>query len=87
MVDINLMLLSRVVKRLRKDVDLTQKQFSRMLNLKPSTVSRLERAESEVGWVSVLKICRYFEIDLASELDAEKEIMKKEANALLASLD
>ena len=87
MIDINLMLLGRVVKRLRKEINLSQKEFSAMLNIKPSTISRLERAESEVGWMAVLRICQYFEIDLASALEAERETMKKEASALLASLD
>ena len=83
----NIILFSRIVKRERKKRNMTQASLSKTLNLTASTMSRLERAETEVGWIYALKLCEYFKIDLTTALIEEKKILKEELEKSLECLD
>ncbi len=68
---LHIKLLARVLKQIRKQKGLTQEDLSKALNLQPSTYSRIERGEVEMGFTTYLNIQNYYNINLHYLIDIE----------------
>ena len=73
---IELVLLGRVVRTLRQKRGCNQQQLAEIVGCKTSTLSRIERAQGEVGWTLYLKLEKFFSVDFKVEMHAERERLK-----------
>ena len=64
---IQLKLLGMILKKLRKSKGLSQADLSKEIKILPSTYSRIERGEVEVGFTTYFRLQEYFAVDLQEQ--------------------
>ena len=57
-----------ILKKLRKSKSLSQADLSKDIKILPSTYSRIERGEVEVGFTTYLRLQEYFAVDLEERI-------------------
>ena len=71
--NIDIVCLGRVIRNLRKEHGLTIDSLSKHTNVATSVISRTERGESEVGWISYIVLEEYFKVSFTNLINIEKE--------------
>lgn len=81
------MTISERIKKIRKDNNLSQLEFGKLIGLSESAICNYENGKREVSEQSVLSICREFKVN-RDWLESEKgnQYMTEEINSLLASV-
>ena len=68
-------LLGMILKKLRKGKSLSQADLSKEIKILPSTYSRIERGEVEVGFVTYFRLQEYFAVNLQKQIkESYKEL-------------
>jgi len=72
-IDNELILLGKRIKGLRKERKLTLENLCYKNGLEPSTLSRIEKANVEVKYLTLVKIAKAFKMELKDLLDFDKK--------------